>query len=194
MPARPARSPARWPRAGSAPWPTRTSTRSPGCMPPPNTAPTRCSTWRPPLLTGIDKATGRRRKIAISGRVALPLFRVLRHGKALRGTPLDPFGWQADRRHERRADPAVSGGPRRGAASCCGPTRWTPRPSWPGCRSTSAASARSRRPALQEAAPRRAALLDASARPQIGNASALRSSTCGKRRNRHARLPPTRTP
>ncbi|HYZ64286.1 MAG TPA: DUF6537 domain-containing protein, partial [Acetobacteraceae bacterium] len=55
----------------------------------------------PPLLTGIDKATGRRRKIAIPGRVALPLFRVLRHGKALRGTPFDPFGWQADRRHER---------------------------------------------------------------------------------------------
>jgi len=55
----------------------------------------------PPLVTGIDKATGRRRKMAIPGRLALPLFRALRHGKALRGTMLDPFGWQADRREER---------------------------------------------------------------------------------------------
>ena len=55
----------------------------------------------PPLVSGIDPATGRRRKIAISGRIALPLFRALRHGKALRGTPLDPFGWQAERRAER---------------------------------------------------------------------------------------------
>ena len=55
----------------------------------------------PPLLTGIDKATGRRRKVAIPGRVALPLFRLLRHGKPLRGTPFDPFGWQHDRRLER---------------------------------------------------------------------------------------------
>jgi indolepyruvate ferredoxin oxidoreductase len=55
----------------------------------------------PPLMQGIDPATGRRRKIALSGRVALPLFRVLRHGKHLRGTPLDPFGWQAERRWER---------------------------------------------------------------------------------------------
>ena len=55
----------------------------------------------PPLLSGTDKATGRRRKIAIPGRIALPLFRLLRHGKALRGTPLDVFGWQAERRAER---------------------------------------------------------------------------------------------
>ena len=55
----------------------------------------------PPLVSGLDKATGRRRKIAIPGRVALPLFRLLRHGKALRGTLLDPFGWQPDRRDER---------------------------------------------------------------------------------------------
>jgi len=55
----------------------------------------------PPLITRVDKATGRRRKIAIPGRIALPLFRALRHGKVLRGTPLDPFGWQADRRHEQ---------------------------------------------------------------------------------------------
>ncbi len=55
----------------------------------------------PPLIAGLDPATGRRRKVAISGRVALPLFRALRHGKMLRGTVLDPFGWQADRRAER---------------------------------------------------------------------------------------------
>jgi len=55
----------------------------------------------PPLIARMDKSTGRRRKVAISGRWALPLFRALRAGKALRGTPLDPFGWQADRRAER---------------------------------------------------------------------------------------------
>ncbi len=55
----------------------------------------------PPLLSRTDPATGRKRKVAISGRVALPLFRLLRHGKALRGTPLDVFGWQAERRAER---------------------------------------------------------------------------------------------
>jgi indolepyruvate ferredoxin oxidoreductase len=54
----------------------------------------------PPLITGMDKATGRRRKIAIPGWLALPLFRVLRHGKLVRGTPLDPFGYQAERRSE----------------------------------------------------------------------------------------------
>ena len=56
----------------------------------------------PPLISGTDPATGRRKKIAISGRMALPLFRALRHGKMLRGTPLDPFGWQAERQAERR--------------------------------------------------------------------------------------------
>ncbi|GAC1344499.1 MAG: indolepyruvate ferredoxin oxidoreductase family protein [Acetobacteraceae bacterium] len=56
----------------------------------------------PPLLTRVDPATGRRRKLALPGRVALPLFRAMRHGRVLRGTPLDPFGWQADRRQERR--------------------------------------------------------------------------------------------
>ena len=55
----------------------------------------------PPLFSRPDPATGRRRKVAIPGRLALPLFRLLRHGKALRGTPLDPFGWQHDRRLER---------------------------------------------------------------------------------------------
>jgi indolepyruvate ferredoxin oxidoreductase len=55
----------------------------------------------PPLTRGIDPATGRRRKIALPGWVALPLFRVLRHGKHLRGTLLDPFGHQQERRMER---------------------------------------------------------------------------------------------
>ena len=55
----------------------------------------------PPLITATDKATGRPRKIAISGRIALPLFHVLRHGKVLRGTWLDPFGYQSERRAER---------------------------------------------------------------------------------------------
>lgn len=55
----------------------------------------------PPLLSRMDAATGRRRKIAVPGAIALPLFRLLRHGKALRGTPLDLFGWQHERRAER---------------------------------------------------------------------------------------------
>jgi indolepyruvate ferredoxin oxidoreductase len=55
----------------------------------------------PPLTRGIDPATGRRRKIALPGWVALPLFRVLRHGRHLRGTALDPFGRQQERRMER---------------------------------------------------------------------------------------------
>ena len=55
----------------------------------------------PPLITRMDPNTGRRRKIAIPGSVALPLFRVLRHGKMIRGTVLDPFGYQAERRQER---------------------------------------------------------------------------------------------
>jgi indolepyruvate ferredoxin oxidoreductase len=55
----------------------------------------------PPLIHRIDTATGRRGKIAIPGSVALPLFRLLRHGKLIRGTALDPFGYQAERRQER---------------------------------------------------------------------------------------------
>jgi indolepyruvate ferredoxin oxidoreductase len=55
----------------------------------------------PPLISRMDKATGRRGKVAIPGWLGLPLFRVLRHGKILRGTPLDPFGLQAERRAER---------------------------------------------------------------------------------------------
>ncbi len=55
----------------------------------------------PPLITGIDPATGRRRKLAIPGWAAMPLLRALRHGKRLRGTALDLFGRQTERRWER---------------------------------------------------------------------------------------------
>ena len=55
----------------------------------------------PPLITRIDPATGRPGKIALPGWLALPLFRVLRHGKHLRGTALDLFGRQQERRMER---------------------------------------------------------------------------------------------
>ena len=55
----------------------------------------------PPLIWRRDPSTGQRAKIEIPGTVALPMFRLLRHGKALRGTPLDLFGYQAERRWER---------------------------------------------------------------------------------------------
>jgi indolepyruvate ferredoxin oxidoreductase len=55
----------------------------------------------PPLVRGIDKATGRRRKIAIPGWLGLPLFHVMRYGKVVRGSRLDPFGYQQERRQER---------------------------------------------------------------------------------------------
>jgi indolepyruvate ferredoxin oxidoreductase len=56
----------------------------------------------PPIpFLGRDPATGRRRKLALSGRWLLPLFRLLRRGKVLRGTLADPFRWQQDRRIER---------------------------------------------------------------------------------------------
>ena len=55
----------------------------------------------PPLIARMDPATGRRRKIAVPGWVALPLFRVLRLGKSVRGTALDLFGRQEERQAER---------------------------------------------------------------------------------------------
>ena len=55
----------------------------------------------PPLITRIDPRTGRRNKVAIPGWLALPLFRVLRLGKAVRGTALDLFGRQEERKAER---------------------------------------------------------------------------------------------
>lgn len=55
--------------------------------------------WRvhPPLL----RALGMRRKISL-GPWARPLFRLLRTGRRLRGTPFDPFGMTGVRRVERR--------------------------------------------------------------------------------------------
>jgi indolepyruvate ferredoxin oxidoreductase len=55
----------------------------------------------PPLLARRDPVTGRPRKMEF-GSWLLPLFRLLRHLKFLRGTALDPFGHSADRRMERR--------------------------------------------------------------------------------------------
>ncbi|MGZ3216420.1 indolepyruvate ferredoxin oxidoreductase family protein [Paracoccus sp. T5] len=53
----------------------------------------------PPMLTGTD-ANGRPRKREF-GPWMLSAFRVLARMKGLRGTPLDPFGYGAERRRER---------------------------------------------------------------------------------------------
>jgi indolepyruvate ferredoxin oxidoreductase len=55
----------------------------------------------PPLLTRRDPRTGRRNKIALRAAWLDPLLRVMKYGKVLRGTPLDPFGRQQDRVIER---------------------------------------------------------------------------------------------
>jgi indolepyruvate ferredoxin oxidoreductase len=55
----------------------------------------------PPLLPGRDGA-GRPRKRAFPARLMLPAFRLLAAMSGLRGTALDPFGWTAERRTERR--------------------------------------------------------------------------------------------
>ena len=54
----------------------------------------------PPLIApkGPD---GRPRKLRFGPWMGA-VFKVLRYGKVLRGTPLDPFGWTAERRMERR--------------------------------------------------------------------------------------------
>jgi len=54
----------------------------------------------PPLLSRVDPRTGRPRKISF-GPWILPVLRLLAHGKRLRGSRLDPFGYQAERRMER---------------------------------------------------------------------------------------------
>ena len=51
-------------------------------------------------LPGRD-SSGRPKKRRF-GPWVLSLFRLLQHGKFLRGTPLDPFGYTAERRMERR--------------------------------------------------------------------------------------------
>jgi len=55
----------------------------------------------PPLLARFDKATGEPKKMSF-GPWLLGAFRVLKKFKVLRGTPLDPFGYTAERRTERR--------------------------------------------------------------------------------------------
>jgi indolepyruvate ferredoxin oxidoreductase len=52
---------------------------------------------KPPLLARL----GLRRKITLV-RSARPAFTILRAARRLRGTPLDVFGWSAERRAERR--------------------------------------------------------------------------------------------
>lgn len=54
----------------------------------------------PPLLAGKDPVTGHPRKITFGPWMA-PVFRVLQHGKRLRGSTFDPFGWTQERRMER---------------------------------------------------------------------------------------------
>ncbi|MES2263993.1 MAG: indolepyruvate ferredoxin oxidoreductase family protein [Pseudomonadota bacterium] len=60
------------------------------------------SLWlAPPLLSRLDPATGRPKKMKF-GAWILPVFGVLARCKALRGGAFDPFGYTAERRHERR--------------------------------------------------------------------------------------------
>jgi indolepyruvate ferredoxin oxidoreductase len=54
----------------------------------------------PPLLAKTDPTTGQPRKMAF-GPWMLSAMRLLRHGKVLRGTPLDIFGRTEERRTER---------------------------------------------------------------------------------------------
>ena len=54
----------------------------------------------PPLIAGRDPATGHLKK-RLFGPWMLTAFRLLAAFKGLRGTPLDPFGYTAERRRER---------------------------------------------------------------------------------------------
>lgn len=55
----------------------------------------------PPVLSSKDERTGRRTKRALRGWWLVPMLKILKHGKVLRGTVIDPFGGQTDRRMER---------------------------------------------------------------------------------------------
>jgi indolepyruvate ferredoxin oxidoreductase len=55
----------------------------------------------PPVLSREDTKTGRRSKLAFGGWWMRPMLNVLKHGKVLRGTVVDPFGQQTDRQMER---------------------------------------------------------------------------------------------
>jgi indolepyruvate ferredoxin oxidoreductase len=54
----------------------------------------------PPLLAKVDPLTGEPRKMRF-GPWVLPVFKVLKNLKFLRGTALDPFGYTEERRMER---------------------------------------------------------------------------------------------
>jgi indolepyruvate ferredoxin oxidoreductase len=56
----------------------------------------------PAWLAPRDPETGHVRKWRIPTALIFPFFRALRPLVQLRGTPLDPFGWTAHRRFERR--------------------------------------------------------------------------------------------
>ena len=56
---------------------------------------------RRPCSRKTDKATGELKKMSF-GPWMLTAFGVLKHFKFLRGTPLDPFGYSAERRTERK--------------------------------------------------------------------------------------------
>jgi indolepyruvate ferredoxin oxidoreductase len=53
-------------------------------------------------LAPRSRETGRTRKLALPAGLMLRVFRLMAHGKRLRGTKLDPFGLRAHRRFERR--------------------------------------------------------------------------------------------
>ncbi|NRO99386.1 indolepyruvate ferredoxin oxidoreductase family protein [Paraburkholderia sp. NMBU_R16] len=55
----------------------------------------------PPILSRKDEKTGRRTKRAFGGWWMMFVLNILKHGKMMRGTVIDPFGWQADRQMER---------------------------------------------------------------------------------------------
>jgi indolepyruvate ferredoxin oxidoreductase len=54
----------------------------------------------PPLLAKVDPVTGEPRKMRFGGWM-MPVFKVLKNLKGLRGTPLDIFGYSEERRTER---------------------------------------------------------------------------------------------
>ena len=54
----------------------------------------------PPLLAKMDPNTGEPRKMRFGGWM-LPVFKLLKSLKGLRGTPFDPFGRTLERRTER---------------------------------------------------------------------------------------------
>jgi indolepyruvate ferredoxin oxidoreductase len=55
----------------------------------------------PPILARADPNSGLPRKIAF-GQWIVPVLHTLKFLRGLRGTAFDPFGWSAERRHERR--------------------------------------------------------------------------------------------